>query len=114
MVQSLGLKVGDETTPYNIRLGLAVMPDVMEGFTFPVEIQKTQNVDDITFRIGGEYAHQFDDSDYGTALRAGVDDGAFSIGGGLFFKGIWLDYAYVDEKVDFLQENHRFSLTGNF
>ncbi|MEW5873691.1 MAG: hypothetical protein AB1752_00740 [Candidatus Zixiibacteriota bacterium] len=112
--QSLGLKVDGETSPYNLRLGLALMPDVMEGFTFPVEIQKTQNVDDIKFRIGGEYMHRFDNSDYGTALRAGVDDGAFSIGAGLFFKQFGLDYAYVTEKVDFLEENHRFSLVGNF
>lgn len=114
MAQSLGLKVDGESTPYNIRIGLAVMPDVLEGFTFPVEIQKTQNVDDIKFRIGGEYMHRFDNSDYGTAIRAGVDDGAFAIGGGLFFKQFGLDYAYVSEKAKFLEEHHRFSLVGNF
>lgn len=114
VAQSLGLKVGDDTTPYNIRLGLAVTPDALEGFTLPVEIQKTQNVDDIKFRLGAEYMHRFDNSDYGTAIRAGVDDGAFSLGAGLFFKQFGLDYAYVTEKVDFLEENHRFSLVGNF
>jgi len=114
MAQSLGLKVGEDVTPYNIRLGIAVKPDMVEGFTLPMEIQKTQNVDAIKFRIGGEYAYKFDNSDWGTALRAGVDDGAFSIGAGLFFSKFWLDYAYVAEKESFLQENHRFSLTGNF
>ena len=114
MAQSLGLKVGENVTPYNIRLGIAITPDVLEGFTFPAEIQKTENVDQIKFRIGGEYAYKFDNSDWGTAIRGGVDDGAFSIGAGLFFSKFWLDYAYVSEKADFLQENHRFSLTGNF
>jgi hypothetical protein len=114
MAQSLGLKVGDDVTPYNIRLGLAVKPDALEGFTFPVEIQKTQNVDGVIFRLGGEYAYKFDNSDWGTAIRGGVDDGAFSIGAGLFFSKFWLDYAYVTEQEGFLQENHRFSLTGNF
>lgn len=114
MAQSLGLKVGDDQTPYNIRLGIAVMPDMLEGFTFPLEIQKTQHLDDIAFRMGGEYAYNFDNSDYRTALRAGIDDGAFTIGCGLGFKQFSLDYAYVTEAVDIFEENHRFSLTGNF
>jgi len=114
MAQSLGLKVGDDVTPYNIRVGLAIMPDMLDGFTFPVDIQKTQNVDNIKYRIGGEYAYTFDNTDYGTALRAGVDDGAITLGLGLFFKQFSIDYAYYSEKEKFLNENHRFSLTGNF
>jgi hypothetical protein len=114
MAQSLGLKVGDDQVPYNIRLGIAIMPDILEGFTFPVEIQKTQHLDEIAFRMGGEYAHAFDGSDYRTAIRAGVDDGAFTIGGGLGFKQFSVDYAYVTEEVEAFGENHRFSLTGNF
>lgn len=112
--QSLGLKVGDDVTPYNIRLGLAVMPNVLEGFTFPVEIQKTQDVSAIKFRMGGEYKFHFDNADYGTAIRAGVDDGALALGAGISFKQFSLDYAYVSEQQRFLNENHRFSLTGNF
>jgi hypothetical protein len=106
--------VGDDVTPYNIRVGLAIMPDMLEGFTFPVDIQKTQNQDDIKFRMGGEYAYTFDNTDYGTALRGGVDDGAITLGLGLFFKQFSIDYAYYSEKEKFLDENHRFSLTGNF
>lgn len=75
MAQSLGLKVGDDVTPYNLRAGIALKPNMIEGFTLPFEIQKTQNVDAIKFRMGGEYAYKFDNSDWGTALRAGVDDG---------------------------------------
>ena len=112
--QSLGLKVGDDVTPYNIRLGVAVMPDMLEGFTLPLEIQKTQNVNDIKFRLGGEYAYRADNSDWGTAIRGGVDDGAFTLGAGLLFKQFSLDYAYYSEQVRFLEENHRFSLTGTF
>lgn len=114
VAQSLGLKIDQDQTPYNIRLGLVVMPSVLEGFTFPIEIQKTQHVNDVVFRMGGEYAHMFDGSDYGTAIRAGVDDGTLTLGGGLRFKQFSVDYAYVTEQRDFLGENHRFSLTGNF
>jgi len=114
MAQSLGLKVGDDKVPYNLRLGLAVTPTALSGFTFPVEIQKTQGVDAIVFRIGGEYMHRFDNADYAAALRGGVDDGEFAIGAGLYFRQFGFDYAYVTDKEDFLGENHRFSLTGNF
>jgi len=112
--QHLGLKVGEDDVPANIRMGIAVHPEMMNGFTFPLEIQKTQDRDHITFRMGGEYAYDFDSEDYGAAVRAGVDDGAFSIGAGLRFLSFWLDYAYVSEQEDFLDENHKFSLTGNF
>jgi hypothetical protein len=115
MIQSVGLEVAHETTPYNIRAGIGIMPDIIEGFTFPFEIQKTQDVEHIKFRMGGEYAYMFDGSDWGTALRGGVDDGELSLGAGLFFlEKFWIDYAYVTEQQDFLGENHRFSLTGNF
>lgn len=114
MAQSLGLKVGDDKVPYNLRLGLAVTPTALSGFTFPVEIQKTQGVDAIIFRIGGEYMHRFDNADYAAALRGGVDDGEFAIGAGLYFRQFGFDYAYVTDKEDFMGENHRFSLTGNF
>lgn len=114
VAQSLGLKVDEDKTPFNIRLGLAVTPTALSGFSFPVEIQKTQGVDDIVFRIGGEYLHRFDNADYAAALRGGVDDGEFAIGAGLFFRQFGFDYAYVTDKEDFLGENHRFSLTGNF
>jgi long-subunit fatty acid transport protein len=114
VAQSLGLKVDDDKTPYNIRLGLAVTPSQLSGFSFPIEIQKTQGVDDIVFRLGGEYMHAFDNADYAAAIRGGIDDGEFAIGAGLYFKQFGFDYAYVTDKQDFLGENHRFSLTGNF
>jgi hypothetical protein len=114
VAQSLGLKVGDDAVPYNIRFGVGVHPDALMGFTFPVEIQKTQGVDEIIFRVGGEYMHAFDNSDYGVGVRVGVDDGAFGLGAGLVFRQFRFDYAYVEELQDFMNENHRFSLTGNF
>lgn len=114
MAQSLGLKVGDDKVPFNIRLGLAVTPTALSGFSFPVEIQKTQGVDAIIFRMGGEYLHHFTNADYAAAIRGGVDDGEFAIGAGLYFRKFGFDYAYVADKQAFLGENHRFSLTGNF
>lgn len=112
--QHFGVNVGDDHMPANYRLGLAIHPNVLEGFMFPFELQKTQHRDDIVFRLGGEYAYTFENEDYGTAIRGGVDDGAFTIGAGLRFKQFMLDYAYVTEKEDFLDENHKFSLIANF
>jgi len=114
MAQSLGLKVDDDKVPFNLRVGLAVTPGALSGFTFPIEIQKTQGVDQIVFRLGGEYMHKFDNADYAAALRGGVDDGAFALGAGVYFRQFGFDYAYVADQQDFLGENHRFSLTGNF
>jgi hypothetical protein len=112
--QHFGITVGEDKVPANYRLGVGIHPEMLEGFTFPFEIQKTQHRDDIAFRVGGEYAYVFENEDYGTAIRAGVDDGAFSVGAGLRFKQFMLDYAYITEKEDFLGENHKFSLIGNF
>jgi hypothetical protein len=112
--QHFGLKVGEDRLPANYRLGIAIHPDILEGFTFPFEIQKTQHRGDMIFRLGGEYAYTFENADYGTAIRAGVDDGAFAVGAGLRFKQFMLDYAYVTEKESFLGENHKFSLIANF
>jgi len=112
--QHFGITAGDDHVPANYRLGLAIHPDILEGFLFPFEIQKTQHRGNIAFRLGGEYAYDFDNEDYGTAIRAGVDDGAFCVGAGLRFKQFMLDYAYITEKQDFLDENHKFSLTANF
>lgn len=114
VAQSLGLKVGPDKVPYNIRLGMAVTPAALSGFTFPIEIQKTQGVDAIVFRIGGEYLHKFENTAYAAALRGGVNDGKFSIGAGLYFRQFGFDYAYVTDRQAFMGENHRFSLTGNF
>ncbi len=112
--QHFGVKIGEDRLPANYRLGLALKPDMLEGFMFPFEIQKTQHRGDIIFRMGGEFTHTFENADYGTALRAGVDDGAFTIGAGLRFKQFMLDYAYITEAENFLGENHKFSLIGNF
>jgi hypothetical protein len=112
--QHFGVTVGDDHLPANYRLGIAIFPDILDGFLFPFELQKTQHREDIVFRMGGEFSYDFDDEDYGTAIRAGVDDGAMTVGAGLRFKTFYLDYAYITEKEDFLGENHKFSLIGNF
>lgn len=112
--QHFGITVGEDHIPANYRLGIGIHPNILEGFTFPFEIQKTQHRGDVAFRLGGEYTYAFENEDYGTAIRAGVDDGAFTVGAGLRFKQFMLDYAYVTEKEDFLNENHKFSLIGNF
>ena len=107
----LGTKVGDEV-PANFRVGVAVFP--VEGFTIPLDIQKTQNESEIKLRTGAEYSYQFAD-DYFAAVRGGVNDGEFCIGAGLTILSRYsIDYAYVSENSDAFGENHRVSLSINW
>ena len=107
----LGSKYGRNEIPAVFRVGVAVFP--MEGFVMPVEIEKLQDRSQIKFRIGGEYSYMFAD-DYHAALRAGVNDGSFTIGAGLIVMGQYtIDYAYVTEAESFLGENHRISVGVN-
>jgi hypothetical protein len=107
----LGSKYGRNEVPAVFRVGLAMFP--MEGFTVPVEIEKIQNRSELKFRIGGEYSYMFADDYYG-AFRAGVNDGAFTIGAGLVIMGQYtIDYSYVTEATSAFGENHRVSVGFN-
>ena len=107
----LGSKYGRNEVPAVFRVGVALFP--MEGFTVPVEIEKIQNRSELKFRIGGEYSYMFAD-DYHGAFRAGVNDGAFTIGAGLIIMGQYtIDYSYVTEATDAFGENHRVSVGFN-
>ncbi len=108
----LGTKVSGDKVPANFRVGVALFP--VEGFTIPMDLQKTQNKSEIKFRGGAEYSYQFAD-DYFAAMRGGVNDGEFCIGAGLTMMGRYsIDYAYVSEAGDAFGENHRISITGNW
>jgi len=110
-VGDLGTEYGRNQVPAVFRVGAAVFP--MEGFTVPVEIEKIQDRSEIKFRMGAEYSYEFADKYFG-AIRAGVNDGEFSIGAGLTVMGQYtLDYAYITEGPDSFGENHRISIGFN-
>ncbi len=107
----LGTKIDGEDVAANFRVGVAMYP--VEGFTIPLDIEKTQNMSEIKLRTGAEYSYQFAD-DYFAAMRAGVNDGNFAIGAGLTIMTRYaIDYAYVSEPGDF-EENHRISVSVNW
>lgn len=107
----LGTKIGDDRIQTDFRFGAVIYP--MEGFTFPVDIEKITERQGLRFHFGGEYTYEFS-MDYFASLRAGVNDGEFAIGVGLQVMKFMLDYAYVTDKEDFLGENHRISFTVDF
>lgn len=114
MVQDIGTQVGSVTAPATIRFGAAVYPlGEDRSLSVPLDYTKTKKRDDETFHIGAEYVWEFAES-WSGALMAGLNDGKFAIGVGLNVSKLRLDYAYVTEKVDFLNENHRISLTAEF
>jgi len=109
--QDLGTKIGDDRVQTDFRFGAVVYP--MEGFTFPVDLEKIVDRQGLRFHFGGEYTYEFS-MDYFASLRAGVNDGNFAIGVGLQVMKFMLDYAYITDKEDFLGENHRISFTVDF
>lgn len=111
MAQDLGTKVGGDRVQTDFRFGAVIYP--MEGFTFPVDVEKLTDTQGLKLHFGGEYRYEFS-MDYFASLRAGVNDGDFSIGLGLQVMKFMLDYAYVTDAEDFLGENHRISFTVDF
>lgn len=114
MVRDLGTKIDGQYVPTSIAVGMAVYPlGEDHSFSIPIDYGKTVNRKDEAFNFGAEYMWQFA-TNYSAGLMAGLNDGNFSIGVGLKISKIRLDYSYVTEKVDFLNENHRISLSAEF
>jgi hypothetical protein len=114
MVQDIGTQVADWTVPTYIRAGLAIYPlGEDHSLVIPVDYGKTKDRKDETFHFGAEYFWEFNEN-WGAALMSGLNDGDFSIGVGLKVSWFRFDYAYVTEKVDFLNQNHRLSLSAEF
>lgn len=112
VARDLGTKVGRDYVPIDFRLGIAAF--AFEGFTFSAEVEKIQHRSDVMVHLGSEYDYEFADKYFG-AIRAGVNDGNFTVGAGLTVMGKYsIDYAYVTEKESFLGENHRISLSLSF
>jgi hypothetical protein len=114
MVRDLGTKVDNWTVPTNVTVGMAIYPlGEDHALCIPIDYGKTINRQDETFHFGAEYMWEFA-TNYSAALMAGLNDGNFSVGVGVKVSKIRLDYAYVTEKVDFLNQNHRISLSAEF
>jgi hypothetical protein len=114
MVRDLGTKIDGWSVPTSIAVGMAIYPlGEDHSFSIPIDYGKTVNRKDETFHFGAEYMWEFA-TNYSAGLMAGLNDGNFSIGVGLMISKIRLDYAYVTEKVEFLNENHRISLSAEF
>jgi hypothetical protein len=111
VVRDIGTQVDGETVPTSIQLGVVLYP--LEGFCFPVDVTKTSHRGDLAYHMGGEYVYQFC-GDYWAKLRAGVNDGRFAIGTGFQFSKVMIDYGYVVEKEQFMNENHKISLSVEF
>ncbi|MGB8657467.1 MAG: PorV/PorQ family protein [Candidatus Zixiibacteriota bacterium] len=113
-VRDLGTKVDNWTVPTSIGVGLAIYPlGEDHALCIPIDYGKTINRSDQTFHFGAEYNWEFAPN-YSAALMAGLNDGKFSAGVGFKVSKIRLDYAYVTEKADFLNQNHRISLSADF
>jgi hypothetical protein len=111
IVRDIGTQVDGWTVPTSIQVGVVLYP--LEGFTFPVDVTKTIHRSDLNYHMGGEYSYEFCDS-YWAKIRAGVNDGRFTIGTGFQFSKVMIDYGYVVEKEQFMNENHKISLSVEF
>jgi outer membrane protein OmpA-like peptidoglycan-associated protein len=107
----LGSTDGVQDIPTNLRLGLAVWP--IRYLTAAFDVEKTQDTDDYAFHIGGEYRVPLA-KDLSAAVRIGDNDGNFAAGFGMRFNMVEADYAYVNDKQAFMNENHRFSVALKF
>jgi outer membrane protein OmpA-like peptidoglycan-associated protein len=106
----IGAKDAVEETdevPWNLRLGVALTP--IEPLTAAIDVEKTNGMEYI-LHFGGEYGFDLTE-DYDIALRLGFDDGNFATGFGVGLKWFQFDYAFVDEPENFLDNNHRVSLS---
>jgi|GEM_PF-632151 len=97
--------------PTNLRTGIAIWP--LRGMTAAFDVEKAQEDDEYLFHVGAEYRVPLT-RELSSAIRLGINDGDFAAGFGMRFNMIEADYAYVNDRQDFLNENHRFSLALRF
>jgi hypothetical protein len=114
MVQDIGTQIENETVPMTVRFGIAIYPlGEDHSLVIPIDYSTTKHRNDQNLHMGAEYCWEFAEN-WAAALMAGMNDGDFAIGTGLRISKFRFDYAYVTEKVDFLNENHRISVTAEF
>jgi hypothetical protein len=110
-VQDIGAEVGDDEIPVDVRAGAALT--MGKGFLFAIDIQKTEDQDDVIPHFGAQYSMALDSGQV-FAARVGMDDDNFTAGAGFEMKGVRLDYAYLTEKEESLGDQHRISLAVSF
>ncbi|MCK4403696.1 MAG: PorV/PorQ family protein [candidate division Zixibacteria bacterium] len=111
VVRDIGTKVDGETVPTHIQLGVVLYPHT--GFSIPLDVSKTVDRSGVAYHMGGEYYHEFD-PDYGVSVMAGINDGSLSMGAGAKIFNFRFDYSYVVEKEQFMNENHKISMSAEF
>jgi outer membrane protein OmpA-like peptidoglycan-associated protein len=111
LASDLGSQDGVDDIPANLRAGVAASP--VMGLVTAFDVEKTRHEDDVKIHFGAEYSIPLNE-DLGAALRMGADDGDFAAGVGFRVNLLEIDYAYVNEPQDFLNENHRISATLKF
>ncbi len=135
-VRDVFSKFDDVSVPMQYNLGIAVFP--MKGLTVSGDLRQEESADEITVHMGAEYWTSIgSDTDLGAGLgtmrntqnpswedmlsqvqagvRIGANDGQFTAGFGFRFKMIEMNYAYVREDSEGINEdNHRYGLTFRF
>jgi outer membrane protein OmpA-like peptidoglycan-associated protein len=116
--QDLYSHIGSTDVPINFRGGLSANP--FGGLTLAADIERTEDEKDWFWHIGGEMWFESHPG-YQVGVRAGGDNigrgsGDPNVSAGLSLRfpgpaGLSIDYAFVEERQEFLGETHRFSLS---
>lgn len=116
-VRDLAAEWGDDQVPFEARLGVGVRP--WKQVTLAADLIKVEDTE-ATAGIGGAYDLDISDKT-SFYIAAGVkdlmlDEGdpGFTAGMGFGFKNFAVQYAYVTEPQDFLEENHKISVNFYF
>lgn len=134
MMRDLYGKSGGDTVPYQLSAGVALYPflgltvttdvkqekgydpNVYFGAEYKIRIGKDTEADSKLNRIRFREKNAWQDAlaNTSTSLRAGFADGNLTVGGGLEFKTIMVDYAYLLSDSDINTDSHRLSLVIRF
>jgi outer membrane protein OmpA-like peptidoglycan-associated protein len=114
MVRDLAGKQGKDVVPYEARLGIGVLP--WKHVTLSGDLYAIRDRE-MTAALGGAYHVDVTDKT-NFYLAAGLDNvmekSCFTAGFGIGFNNFAVQYAYVTEPQEFLQENHRLSVNFYF
>jgi len=114
-VKNLSAKLGPDVVPYEARLGMGLWPWKQLMLSSDLVMVKDEKV---TAALGGAYHVDISDkTDF--YLAAGMNDllresRGFTAGFGIGFNNFAIQYAYVTEPQDFLEQNHRISVNFHF
>ncbi len=114
-IRDIAGKHGDDDVPYEARVGAGLLP--WKHITMSFDLIKVQ---DLEVTSGAGAAYDFDVTDKTSAyVAAGFNDlftqeRGFTAGLGFSFTNFAVQYAYVTERQNFLNENHRLSVNFYF